>query len=337
MTRARLLAGLAAVAALLLAGCGTSEAPGSPSGDDADPAGAPITLADARGTAITLNGPAVRTVGLEWNVVEHLVSLGVMPVGVADVEGYTNWVQAEPLEPGVTDVGVRGEPSIDAIAALRPDLVLATTDLPSGAVSQIEAFAPVLVVDPADAENPIEQMRENLELVAQATGKQAEAERLLADFDATLDEGRAAIADAGLTGRPSAFADGFIDGGQLSIRPFTEGSLVGGVNTELGLVDAWPMEGDADYGLASTDIEGLANLPAGTLFVYYTNDAAYDNVDPFASALQGNAIWDALPFVRSGDVHRLPDGIWMFGGPSSMQQYVDALVAELTRGPRPAE
>lgn len=329
MTRVRVLAVLATAATLLLSACGTTEEP-APTGGAA-PAGDLITLTDSRGTEITLDGPATRTVGLEWNVVEHLVSLGVTPVGVADVEGYGNWVQAEQLEGDATDVGVRGEPSIDSIAALQPDLVLATTDLPEGAVSQIEAFAPVLVLRPADAADPIGAMRENIELVATATGKQAEAEQLLTDFDAALADGAEQIAAAGLEGRPIAFADGSVEGGQVSIRPFTEGALVGGVNTQLGLVDAWPLEGDPDYGLASTDIEGLTNLPDDTLFVYYGNDAAYDG-DPLPAALEGNAVWQSLPFVRNGDVYRLPDGIWMFGGPSSMQQYIDALVPALTGG-----
>ena len=29
-------------------------------------------------------------------------------------------------------------------------------------------------------------------------------------------------------------------------------------------------------------------------------------------------------------MHRLADGIWMFGGPASMTQYVDAIVQSLT-------
>lgn len=326
MRTSRLLAALGA-ATMLLAACGTTEAPAP---EAAAPSGEQITLTDARGQEIVLDGPATRTVGLEWNVVEHLVSLDVMPVGVADVEGYGNWVQAEPLTGEVADVGVRGEPSVEAIAALAPDLVVATNDLPEAAITQLESIAPVLLVRPADAADPIGQMRENLELLATATGKQAEAEQLLAAFDAKLDEGRAAIAEAGLAGRPIAFADGFVDGGALSIRPFTEGSLVGGVNTELGLVDAWPMEGDPDYGLASTDVEGLTNLPDDTLFVFYANDAAAGGTDPFVGALEGNAVWQSLPFVQSGDTYRLPDGIWMFGGPSSMQAYVDALVTALT-------
>ena len=47
----------------------------------------------------------------------------------------------------------------------------------------------------------------------------------------------------------------------------------------------------------------------------------------FGGDLAGNAIWKTLPFVKSGNVHRLPDGIWMFGGPKSTEQYIDAAVA----------
>jgi len=35
--------------------------------------------------------------------------------------------------------------------------------------------------------------------------------------------------------------------------------------------------------------------------------------------------------VQEGNVHRLPDGIWMFGGPVSAEQFIDATVDALTR------
>jgi iron complex transport system substrate-binding protein len=35
--------------------------------------------------------------------------------------------------------------------------------------------------------------------------------------------------------------------------------------------------------------------------------------------------------VKADRVHRLPDGIWMFGGPESMEAYVDALVGALKK------
>src|SRR5690606_4998579 len=120
---------LVLVLSLALAACGSVEDSASPDASaatdsaDAD-AGAPLTVTDARGEEIALEGPATEVVGLEWGPVENLVSLGVMPIGVADVEGYSNWVSAAPLDEGVTDVGMRGEPSVDALVALDPDLVV---------------------------------------------------------------------------------------------------------------------------------------------------------------------------------------------------------------------
>jgi ferric hydroxamate transport system substrate-binding protein len=326
--RGRRIAALVAGAALVLAACGTTEAPGGEPASQAPPGGQQITVTDARGKQITFDGPATRAVGLEWGLVEYLVTLGVMPVGVADVEGHSAWVQAAPLSGDVTDLGVRGEPSIEAIAALRPDVVFSTPDVNEGALTQIEAIAPVVVVRPADASDALGQMRRNVQLVAQVTGRQAEADQLLAGFDSAIAEGAQRIAAAGLTGRRVALADGYLDGGRLSIRPFTEGSLLETVSQELGLVNAWPMAGDEDYGLASTDVEGLTVL-GDVEFVYITNRA--EGPDPFVEGLEGNAVWQSLPFVQAGNVTRLPDGIWMFGGPASMRQFVEAITAALAR------
>jgi iron complex transport system substrate-binding protein len=326
--RGRRIAALVAGAALVLAACGTTEAPGGEPASQAPPGGQQITVTDARGKQITFDGPATRAVGLEWGLVEYLVTLGVMPVGVADVEGHSAWVQAAPLSGDVTDLGVRGEPSIEAIAALRPDVVFSTPDVNEGALTQIEAIAPVVVVRPADASDALGQMRRNVQLVAQVTGKQAEADQLLAGFEAAIAEGAQRITAAGLTGRRVALADGYLDGGRLSIRPFTEGSLLETVSQELGLVNAWPMAGDEDYGLASTDVEGLTVL-GDVEFVYITNRA--EGPDPFVEGLEGNAVWQSLPFVQAGNVTRLPDGIWMFGGPASMRQFVEAITAALAR------
>lgn len=323
-----LILALTTLTALLLSGCGTTEAPATAQATDDD--GRRITVTDSRGKRVTLDGPATRTVGLEWNAVEHLVSLGVEPVGVSDVEGYNAWVNAQPLPGSVDDVGVRGEPSMDSIASLRPDLIVATTDLAAGAVKQLEQLAPVIVLRSADASDGIGQMRENLQLVAKTTGTEEQAARLLADFDRKLAEGRRALARAGRSGDRFFFGDGYVEAGQVSIRPFAKGSLISDVTERLGLRNAWPGKGDPAYGLAATDVEGLTRMQNVDHFIYYHNDRA-GGPDPFTDGLGDNAVWTSLPFVKNDDVHRLPDGIWMFGGPSSMMQYVDAVVAELTR------
>jgi iron complex transport system substrate-binding protein len=191
----------------------------------------------------------------------------------------------------------------------------------------MEKAAPVLVVRGADAKNAIPQMKSIVELIAQAVGKTEQAKTVLADFDKKLAEGKQKIAAAGKAGTPYTMADGYKEGSTISIRMYTSGSLLGAVANELGLKNAWTAAGDKDYGLASTDIEGLTKLKDGE-FLYIANDA--DGGDVFGADLAKNAIWKNLPFVKSGNVHRLADGIWMFGGPKSTEQFIDATVQAVT-------
>lgn len=328
MRRLMMTAAAATAAALALTACGTTEP--AADADEAKPAGEGITLTDASGKKVELDGPAKKVVGTEWHEVELLISLGVDPVGVADVKGYKTWDQAVPLKNEPKDIGTRGEPSMDTIAALSPDLIVASTDLPPAAVKQLRKVAPVLEVRSADASDPIGQMTKNLDLLAEATGTGERAEELKDAFDAKVTEGKKALAQAGLGGAEVAFADGYDISNQVSVRPFTSGSLIGAVNERLGLKNAWTVKGDKDYGLGTTDVEGLTELGDDVRFAYIGNDEDKSST-PWTDALAKDKVWTSLPFVKKGNVHRLPDGIWMFGGQESMGAYIDALVKELTK------
>ncbi|WP_089155895.1 ABC transporter substrate-binding protein [Micromonospora sp. NBS 11-29] len=325
MLRTRLSLLVAAATALLVAGCGTTEAPAAtPSAADT---GGPVTVTDSRGKAVTLNSPARKVVGLEWGEVEMLVGLGVMPVGVADPKGYATWVTAAPLDPTVKDVGTRGEPSVDSIVALQPDLVVMEAERGAAIVTQLEKYVPVLVTKGSDAADNLGRMRADLTMIATATGRTAQAEKLLADFDAALADGRKKIADAGAAGQRFAFADGWKEGSTVSIRMFGQGALVSQVGIRLGLTNAWTGETDAMWGLGQTDVEGLTVLKDQELHFFYN---ASDGQDVFADGLAGNAIWRSLPFVRQNTLHKMPNGMWTFGGPLSAKQFVDQFVAVYT-------
>ena len=331
MPRRRALAAAAvAITALFASACGTTEEP-TAAGASSGPAIAtgPVDLTDERGP-VHLDAPAKNIVSLEWGLTENLVALGVSPVGQADVKGYNNYNTVMPLPASTPDVGTRGEPSLDSIAALNPDLVVTTTDLPANVIAQIAKQAPVIALRGSDGADPIGYMRRTVTLLAQATGTTPKAGQLLADFDAHIAAGKAALDKAGKTGAPFTMSDGWIESGTVSVRMFTPTSFFGGIAAELGLKNQWTTGGDKDYGLAQTDIEGLTKIkdPA-TAFFYVANKA--DGGDEFVSALTGNAVWKQLPFVKDTNLHRVPDGIWMFGGPASANAYVDALVDALTK------
>lgn len=325
MRRLLLTVAAATAAALTLGACGTTE----PAADQAKKTAGHLTLTGASGTKVELDGPAKKVVGTEWNVVEHLVALGVAPVGIADVKGYKSWDKAAPLKNEPKDIGTRGEPSMDTVASLAPDLIVATSDLPKAALTQLRKIAPVLDLKSADAADPIGQMTRDLDLIARATGTTEQAGKLKKGFEAKLAAGRQELEKAGRKGTAFAFADGYVDGSQVTIRPYTGGSLVGAVNEKLGLKNPWTMKGDPAYGLGTTDVEGLTKL-GDVQFAYIGSDDDKTS-NPFTGALADNAVWKSLPFVKAGKVHRLPDGVWMFGGTASMESYVDSVVAALKK------
>ncbi len=324
MRTTRVIIGLSVAAALFAAGCGTTEEAGGGT-EQAATGGQPVTVTDSRGKEVKLDAPAERVAATEWNGVEHLVSLGVMPVAVSDIKGYEQWTSAAPLDDTPKDIGTRGEPSLDTLLSLDLDLVVVTDTLTEGALEQIEAKIPVIVIKGSDAKDSIGSMFASLDLIAKATGTEDKAKQLRADFDAKLAEGKAEVEKLGASGEKVAFADAWVDAGTVSIRPFAKGSLVSDVFARIGLENPWPMAGDPVYGLAQADVEGLTQL-GDVRFWYMANDAFGD---PFADELANNAIWKNLPFVKSGKVHRFPDSLWMFGGPKSMAQYVDAAIDAL--------
>lgn len=340
MSRLHRLVLAPALAAILLvfAACGTTEDadtapdPDPTASDDGEtpgdtggetPAG-PVTVVDARGQELTLDAPAREVVALEWMQAESLVTLGVMPIGVADVDGYATWVgSAAPLDDTVEDVGTRAEPSLEAIIDLTPDLVIMEATATDDQIAQVERYAPVLVIQGSDAGGNLTHMRNNFTTIATAVGRDAEAEQILADLDATLTEAEAALDAAGVAGDGFAMADGWMQGSAVSIRMFGVGSLMSDLAEAIGLENQWTGEVDEVWGLGTTDVEGLAGL--GDLHFFYS--ASDDDV--FAGPLATNPIWASLPFAEAGQIHKLQPGTWTFGGPASSELFVDQIVAAL--------
>lgn len=322
--------GLAAAVVLFLGACGTTDdaAPGSAS--DAPDGGAaptqaagPVSVVDGSGVTVELPAPATRVVVLEWGEAEIAAALGAPVVGVADTAGFVTWVGDDVLPSGVEDVGTRGEPSLDAIAALNPDLIITTPTGAEQARSQVGDRIPVVSSFGADTGGQLDNVRQDVRLLAEVTGTQERGEELIAEMDATLAEAATAVQDAGAAGTPFLMADGWKEGSTVSVRMFADHSLVSDIAEEIGLVNAWQEPGDEAYGLAQTDVEGLSPFTDPDLHFYYS--ASDDDV--FAGDLSGNPIWDSLPFVQQDQITHLEPGTWTFGGPISVMSIAEQFAA----------
>ncbi|MGO3886758.1 MAG: ABC transporter substrate-binding protein [Mycetocola sp.] len=296
----------------------------------------PVSLTDGVGRSVELDAPAERVVVLEWQEVEDALTLCVTPVGVADPEGYSTWISAEELPEGVENVGTREEPDLDALYATNPDLIIVEAfSADDEIIAQLEKHdVPVLAARGNNPEDPVGNMKDVFSLIAEATGRTERATQVLAEFDAHLAERKADVAALDLPTTDFLFFDGWVDGGNVTIRPYTDGALFTELGKELGLTPTWDEAVNeshgtgglnADYGLAQTDIEGLTGVGDATLF--YSNGDTSGYVDE----LEKNSIWNSLPAVVDGRAYEFPL-VWGAGGPRSTEQAIDAFADALTQG-----
>jgi iron complex transport system substrate-binding protein len=339
MFRRSIAAALTPVAALAMVACGqttttTTESQGaapktSSTCEGVQTSAGPVSLTDSYGRKVELEKPAERVAVLEWQQTEDLLTLCVNPVAVADVKGFSTWVSAEELPEGATDVGTRGEPNLEALFATNPDLIVVEAYTAKDEIlKQLAKYdVPVLATKGADAKDPIGNMKATFELIARATGREERAGAVVTEFDAKLAEAKEAVADTDAAGTEFVYFDGWIDGANVAIRPFGQGSLMGELGEELGLKNAWTGKVDPAYGLGQTDIEGMTKVGDATFFYTGTVDPAGD----VNAELAKNNVWKSIPAVADGRAYAFPEGIWTFGGPQSAGQVLDAYVGLLTK------
>ncbi|GAA4992177.1 ABC transporter substrate-binding protein [Actinopolymorpha pittospori] len=287
----------------------------------------PVTVRDVTGQ-VRLRAAATRVVALDWPYAENLVAVGVQPVGVADRAGYASWVGADPaarLSSKTADVGPRGQPDATKIRALRPDLIVVDRTRAQRWVSGLRKIAPVLVFDPYRADmSAWEEMRTTFTELARAVGRSDLAAATLIRLDATIAAGRRDLAEAGKADMPFALAEGYSDRGVPTLRMFARSSLASEVLERLGLHNDW--KGDPDqYGFTTVGVPAL-NSVAMADFLYLSD--ARDNI--FTGQVADGSTWKGLEFVRTGRVHRLGSGAWLFGGPLSAERCVREVVKALT-------
>jgi iron complex transport system substrate-binding protein len=194
------IAGAALIATAALAGCSTGSATGSDEAPEAtstaDEGAFPVTLEHAFGET-TIEEEPERVVTLGWSDHDHVLSLGVVPVGATkltwggNATGSSDWFDSELEEVG-GDAPVRyddadGAP-IEEIAKLDPDLILATN---SGITEQeyrkLTKIADVVAYPEAPWTTPWQTA---LEMVGKALGRTSLAEEVAAETQRAIDDAK---------------------------------------------------------------------------------------------------------------------------------------------------
>ncbi|MBE2314579.1 iron-siderophore ABC transporter substrate-binding protein [Solirubrobacter sp. CPCC 204708] len=271
----------------------------------------------------TAEAAAKRVVAIEWDTVENLHMLGMAPVGAADMKGYDTWVAA-PRPKGMTDVGSRQSPSLERIAALRPDLIVVPDYRSTKNLAQLKKIAPVLVTHPYPASgSQLSGMVSDFRRLAAAVGRKERGERVLQELSNTLARAKAKLRSR--AGQRVAIATPGGTSSAPAIRMFTPNSQTADVVRRLGLKDGW--SGTARYGFSTVGLEALSRVSSSGWIAFVYPPQFQRQV----SGITKTSAYKRLPVVKANHVRTLSGTTWLFGGPRSTMLFADRLAASLTK------
>jgi ABC-type Fe3+-hydroxamate transport system substrate-binding protein len=261
-----------------------------------------------------------KIVALDWALAETLLSLDVMPQGVANIEGYRTWVAEPELNDSVIDVGSRREPNLELLTVLKPDVILISQDM-AAAYKQLSEIAPTLVYSVYSSDKtPLISAQNITTQLGLLLDKEKQAKQVIAETLQRLQANGDKL--RGLQGsHDSLLFIRFIN--DKTVRVHGAGSLAQATIEGMGLVNAWHEQSNL-WGFTTAGIERLAEYQQSKVLIFGPLKVAEQKL------LTQSALWQAMAFTRANSVFELP-AIWTFGGLLSAQRFSDHITQQLSQ------
>ncbi|MFD3482136.1 ABC transporter substrate-binding protein [Streptomyces sp. NPDC058665] len=264
-------------------------------GTDAKPGEFPRTVTHAMGKTVVKARPE-RVIVLDVGEFDNVVSLGVEPVGYAPTEG--DVAIPSYLEKGAgspKSVGTINGLNLEAIAALKPDLILGSQLRAADKYDELSAIAPTVF-----SIRPGFTWKENFRLNAAALDRSAAADKALDAYDAKV---KALSTDIGAD-KPTVSMVRYMPG---KIRLYAKASFIGTILDDLGV----PRPANQRINDLAVEVspEKIDEADADWIFTGVYGDAKATNRD----TARANPLWKNLKAVKSGQASDVPDETWYLG------------------------
>ncbi|WP_227872169.1 ABC transporter substrate-binding protein [Paenibacillus albus] len=307
------------VFAVIVAGCGNNSAnntdtknnnttSNSESTNTSNEAAAPSSDTDTRTVKhamgeTQITGTPKKIVVLTNEGTEALLALGIKPVGA--VKSWTGdpWYPhiKDEME-GVTVVGEESQPNLELIAGLQPDLIIGNKMRQEKVYEQLKAIAPTVM-----AEDLRGLWKVNFKLYAEAVGKTEEGNKLIADFDARIDNFKAKAGDK-LNQTVSVVR--FMAG---KTRVYHTNTFSGIIFDQIGLARTEMTKKAKDTFVDEITKERLPEADADRIF-YFTYETGDGKASDTEKEWTNDPLWKNLKAVKNGQAYKVDDATWNTAG-----------------------
>lgn len=285
---------------LVLAACGKTEEKPTTSSEDKTKEES-YTVTHAMGET-TIKGEPKRIVVLTNEGVEAVLAMGITPVGAVEAFTGDTWYDhtADQLK-DTKAVGTESEPSLEAIAALKPDLIIGNKMRQEKVYDQLSKIAPTVF-----AETLRGDWQENFKLYSKAINKEEVGQEKLDSYNNRIEELKTSLGDK--TQQKVSMVR-FMAG---DVRIYHKDSFSGVILEQLGF--ARPTEQDLpDFAEKGVTKERIPAMDGDILF-YFT----YETGDKEASKLEeewiNDPLFQNLEVAKAKKVFKVDDTIWNTAG-----------------------
>lgn len=278
--------------ALALSACGAAES------EDKVADERTVTIEHAMGsTAIT--GEPQRIVALDSSLADAALMLEKDLVGIATYRGYSTELPdylGDDREHAteVVSVGDIAAPSLEKIAALKPDLIVSIKVRHEAIYDQLSKIAPTIM-----PETSAHLFKDNLRMLGEAVGEEELAEEEISEYEAAAQQVGDAINEA--ADNPTISVTRFLDG---PTRLYQKATFSGVVLQDAGL--ARPKAQDVDDFALEISEENIKAADADRVFV-----TTYEDDEGLAvktkDAFERNPLWKPI----APKVTEVSDTTWM--------------------------
>lgn len=321
--------GAAALLALTLAACGSSDEVKEAEAEtevveieqtaaEVEEQATEITI-NYLGTDYTFPNPVENIVAASLEGMEDAAILGVKPVGVLEVAGeIPEYLRAE-LE-GAALIGDKKSPNAEAILALDADAIIGTSKWGEETLTPLNKIATTLPYSHIST-----NWKDNLLAFGELADKKAEAEKIIADYDAKAAEAKASLGDTAADKEVLIIR---LRGGIMNVYP--AGVYLNPVLYEdLGL--QVPEVITAAEAQAELTLETLAEIDPDVIFLQFETSENKDAPTALED-LQANPIFANLTAAKNGEVHVNTIAPLAQGGTAwSKVKFLDAAVEKLVK------
>lgn len=251
-----------------------------------------ITVQDSKGS-FSLDYVPKRIVVLEFSFADALASVGVAPIGIADDKDKSRVLPA--VREVIGDwqsVGTRSQPSLEVIASLKPDLIIADISRHEAVYDDLQKIAPTLIL-PSRRETYEDNLKAAA-IIAKVVGKEAQMTKRLAQHKQFMSDMAAKLPANTTIQFGVARAD--------ALFLHTDDSYAGGVIHALGMQT--PDSGRDDSAYRQTSLEQL--LAINPEYFVVGNYAHPSIVDQW----HHEPLWNILQAASHQHVYEVDPNVW---------------------------